>query len=468
MNWPPPSLFFFFSVTPSQHSTILPHLLSYFLISSTTNIGRQLYLPPTATQSLKMCIHEFYRSKICGHHFPKLEQPVKVALFSDPCPTISVPQSLTCIPVKFALKFYHDQVVYLPAEVTYNSKVEIPRSCPIVHSFPNGTKREVKNTAYRGQMEADLILSNAMERHGLHDGQKWQIQYEAAILDRCSNRAKPGAHDPAELKKHQRLTYPANMYAHVQDVKAYQERDRCHMMPNVVYFEVDFGCGGPFSANCLAGWDLLQLLTHRLHHWGDGTIHPRPCSDDCLAGWSGVDLDAYRRQTWPGDMASGWRDTDYNIFAHKFLFKKTRHSQQCWTALDFSNVSHRHPDQFKMNVWDGSKFMRVTQPMTKYQSEKHVPECVWVPVPNRLHQLVTYRPEPEPKPKPKPKPVMTPEMEEKRVRRAWDRIRAQLYRDHSMKKEECTCQTKPGLISILYPSATRRLTVLIDSNRATL
>ena len=370
-----------------------------------------------------MCIHEFYRSEVCGHHFPKLPPPARYAVFNEPLPTIFVPESLTCIPVKLALKFYHDQVVYLPADMNCGSKVEIPRSCPIVHDLPEGTSRKVMNEAWWGQLKACSILWDAMRDNGLGFAQAIQIQLDAQVPDRCSNRAKPGEHNAALLRRHKRLEYPPSMHAHVQAVRTFQGRDRRHMVPNVRYIQVDFGCGGPFSANCLKGWDSIRLLTHRLHLWGDGNTHPKPCNQGCLAGWSGSDIDAYRRETWPGDIAIGWRDTvDYSTSAQNVLVTRTRDSQQWWTALDFSNISHRHTDQWK---WNGSKPVNITQVLTNTELSKlKVPECVWVPVPNRLRQILTN------KPKAKPESAETPEMADKRRRKAWDLIREAIRRDH--------------------------------------
>ena len=274
--------------------------------------------------------------------------------------------------------------------------------------------------------------------NGLGPRQEWQIQRDAGVPDRCSNRAKPGDHNPALLRRHKRQAYPLNMHAHVQDVKAYQNRSRSHMIPNVRYIEVDFGCGGPFSAECLNGWDVIRLLTHRSHLWGDGTTHPRPCNDKCLAGWSGDDLDEYRGKTWLGDIAIGWRDTpDYSKLAHNFLVKETEDSQQWWTALDFSNISHRHPVQWKSDVWDGSELMTVPQ----FLAEKElpivkVPEYVWVPVPTRLHNILMR--------KPKTKPAETPETKDMRVKKAWNVIRGRIFSDHTASKEKAVVEEGRG------------------------
>ena len=369
-----------------------------------------------------MCIHEFYRSQVCGHHFPKLPQPVRFHRLNNHRDAIYLPGSLTCDAVMLALKFYHDQVTYLPADMSWGTKVVIPRSCPIVHDLPEDTPAELKESIKKGQKKANAILRNAMFRNGLTRLQAFQIQRDAEVADRCSNRARPGEHDPALLERHKWQEYPLNMYKHVQDVKAYQERDRRHMMPNVMYTDVHFGCGGPFSAQCLIGWTDIKLLTHRLHLWGDGTTHPKPCNDECLAGWSGNHIDAYRRRTWPGDSAIGWRDVDYPSVAHNLLVDRTRESQQWWTALDFRNVSHHHTDQF---MWDGSNFVKKSQPRTEEEAANlRVPEYVWTPVPNRLHQILTNTP------RARPDPVGTPEMAEQRTREAWDRIREKIRRDH--------------------------------------
>ena len=454
------SLFSFFSLTSSQHTSLTPNLSSNFLVSSSTHIGRQTYLLSTATQSLKMCIHEFYLSKTCGHHFPKVRQPAGTAFFNDHCPTISVPHSLTCVPVKLALKFYHDQVVYLPADMNCGSKVEIPRSCPIVHSPPDGTTEEERHEVSQGQLRADATLRNNMLLNGLGPRQEWQIERDAGVPDRCSNRAKPGDHNPVLLRRHKRQEYPLNMHAHVLDVKAYQSRSRSHMIPNVRYIEVDFGCGGPFSAECLNGWDVIRLLTHRSHLWGDGTTHPRPCNDECLAGWSGDGLDAYRRETWRCDDALGWRDiTDYSTSAHKSLVKKTEDSEQWWTALDFSNISHRHPVQWKSLVWDGSELMSVPQLLTEQELPiVKVPECVWVPVPDRLHKILLD--------KSKTKPAETPEMRDKRVKKAWNVIRWRIWSDHTANKKKAVVEE--GQITFHFcPQARRQVLItLTDSDQA--
>ena len=213
--------------------------------------------------------------------------------FDDNHRGTAVPQNLTCAPVKLALKFYHDQVVYLPADMTYGSKIEIPRSCPIVHPPHHGVTREVAEE----QERADRALRDAMFRNGLGQLQERQVEEHAATRDQCSNRSKEDEHCPEELEEHKQQEYPSNMYAHVQSVKAYQARDRRYMKPNVKYIAVDFGCGGPFSAECLTGWDGIKLLTHRLHLWSDITTHLKPCNDQCLRGWSGADLDTYRQQT---------------------------------------------------------------------------------------------------------------------------------------------------------------------------
>ena len=420
---------FFFSITSSQHQIITSNLESKFLAFSTTYIGRQLYLPSKATQCWKMCLHEFYRSYACGHLFPKLRQPERAAYFKDPRPNISIPKSLTCNAVKLALKFYHDQVVYLPADMNCGSKVEIPRSCPVVHSLPNGTTQEAMNEAIEGQWAADLRLRNAMMVNGLALDQERQIVRDAEVPDRCSNRAKPGDHNPALLRLHKLLDYPQNMHAHCLSVKAYQERDRRHMMPNVIYFDVDFGCGGPFSAKCLTGWDSTRLLTHRIHLWGDGFTHPRPCNDECLAGWSGSDLNDYRQQIWRGDHAVGWRDLqDYSATAHKWLVDRTVEGQQWWSPLDYSNISHRHTEQWKLpELWDGSEFINLPLPPPNPEvSRKRVPECVWVPVPRQLRQILT---------KEKPKTEETPEMALQRGLAAREAFKAKLCKDHPLQQK---------------------------------
>lgn len=65
-----------------------------------------------------------------------------------------------------------------------------------------------------------------MLRNGLSRHQVEQVEIHAATLDQCSDRAKPGQHSVAGLRRHKRQEYPLNTHAHVQSVKAYQERDR--------------------------------------------------------------------------------------------------------------------------------------------------------------------------------------------------------------------------------------------------
>ena len=101
------------------------------------------------------------------------------------------------------------------------SKVEIPRSCPIIHPSLEGMTRGAVEEADRAYQD----LNNAMSLNGLGVDQRRQVNIDAAIPDQCSNRAKPG-HSAANLRWHKRREYPLNMHAHVQSVKAYQERDR--------------------------------------------------------------------------------------------------------------------------------------------------------------------------------------------------------------------------------------------------
>ena len=293
--------------------------------------------------------------------------------FDDYRQTIAVPKSSTCAAVKLALKFYHDQVVYLPADMNCGAKVEIPRSCPIVHPLRNG----VTKMAIEGQVTADRELKTSMLRNGLGPPQITQIEKDSATLDQCSNRAKPGEHNPAHLREHKKSKYPPNMHAHVQNLKAYQTRDRMFMTPNVNYTKVDFGCGGPFSPECLTGWDIPRLLTHRSHLWSDRATHPKRCTHHCLAGWSGADLDAYREAIWPGEDPFMWREVDYVKFAPRSMFKHTKH----WAVLDYSNISHLHADQW---FWDETQFVRLS--VLKNGQIVHVNEKVSVPVPERLHR----------------------------------------------------------------------------------
>ena len=370
-------------------------------------------LPPKkkTLTSGRMCRHEFYRSNACGHHFPKLPPPAEEnRFFADHFPTIAVPKSLTCSPVKLALKFYHDQVVYEPADMTCPTNVEIPKSCPIVHGSRDGMSRR----AQRETQKAQRWLQNRMKENGLGRPQLEQCQIDAMIPDQCSNRAKPGKHNPADLRKHKRQPYPLNMHAHVESVKRFQARDKRDMTPNVEYIEVAFGCGGPFSAECLTGWTGIGLLTHRLHLWGDSVTHPKPCSDECLAGWSGRDLDSYREQTWAGHNPKMWKDRypsypnsktwKNDVYPWLTLHHVSRHAEN-WAAIDYSNISHLHTDQF---YWNGHQLVRVKQrmdPQSNTPQSVHIPDEVWVPVPERLSQVlrkmdpVLARPHSSPRPK---------------------------------------------------------------------
>ena len=321
-----------------------------------------------------MCIHEFYLSTACGHHFPKVPPSAKPnSFFNNFHQTIAVPQSLTCAPVKLALKFYHDQVVYLPADMNCGAKVELPKRCPIVHSSHNSpTKRTI-----REDEKARDQLNQTMLRNGLGPWQQWQIEIEAARLDQCSKREKE--QNNAAPRRHKEQRYPLNMFAHVQNVKAFQDRDKRHMVPNVNYFNVDFGCGGPFSADCLTGWDVEALLMHRLHLWGDNTTHPKPCDNQCLRGWSGVHVDTYRQQTWPHRNPKTGEVVDYSKYARRYNFSH----HEDWVKFNYSNISHLHADQWDR---DGTEFVR------KYNvpngPEVEIPEEVWVPVSKRLYQAV--------------------------------------------------------------------------------
>ena len=332
-----------------------------------------------------MCIHEFNLSTACGHHFPKQPPSAKPnVFFEDYSPTIAVPQSLTCVPVKLALKFYHDQVVYRPTEQDYGAKVEIPKSCPIVHRPRDGPTRR----AIREHEKARNLLDKAMFANGLGPRQQKQIETDAAVLDRCSNRAKPGAHSPVALQQHRERRYPQNMYAHVQSVHAFQARNKRSMAPNVRYTNVDFGCGGPFSAECLTGWDGERLLTHRLHLWGDTITHPKRCTHECLAGWSGAHLNEYRQQTWTGGTSDGfkhWNMEHYCKWSPSYTFKEIERSERSepWAVIDYSNISHLHAEQYR---WDGTRFVRIHKLPNGHVV--HVPETVDVPVPERLDQVL--------------------------------------------------------------------------------
>ena len=325
-----------------------------------------------------MCVHEFYRSTACGHRFPKLPPSAKPnVFFNNYHPTIAVPQSLTCAPVKLALKFYHDQVVYLPADMTHGAKVEMPKACPIVHQ----PRHRVTEKAIKGQQMADLILRDRMRANGLGPRQEQQVELDATILDQCSNRAKEGEHSVAELRQHKRYPYPLNMFAHVLSVKDFQTRDMSLMVPNVKYTNVDFGCGGPFSAECLIGWAEIGLLMHRLHHWGDAVTHPKRCSADCLVGWSGDDLDRYRQQTWARYEPKFWKNVKSEDYPNIINTHMTLHNERS-VMIDYSSLCHRHEDQFENSV-------RVCFKIVNGVKRKvWVPEYVSVPVPERLHQAL--------------------------------------------------------------------------------
>ena len=261
--------------------------------------------------------------------------------------------------------------------------MEIPKCCPIVHGDGASLR------AIREQRKADRVLWRTMFNNGIAGPQLQQAEIEAEKLDRCSNRAKPGEHNPAALRRHKQQPYPPNMFAHVKSVKAYQSRDRRDMTPNVQYVNVNFGCGGPFSAECLTGWTEIGLLTHRLHLWGDAITHPRPCNNECLAGWSGADLDAYRLETWAvyenkfatDTYPQSWRgvkDHEYRATAFRHLYHQTTPCahRTDWVVLNYKNLSHRHSDQPR---WDAESGRWVPDP---------VPGEVSVPLPERLDQVL--------------------------------------------------------------------------------
>ena len=260
--------------------------------------------------------------------------------------------------------------------MTCGTKVDIPKSCPIVHRSRNGP---TERTA-RGHKKAVDWLTDTMLHNGLYPEPQWeQIRKNAAVLDQCSNRAKPGEHSPAALRRHRELHYPPNMYAHVHNLKAFQTRDKSLMMPNVQYIYVRFGCGGPFSTECLTGWDEVGLLTQRLHLWSDKATHPKPCNSECLVGWSGAQLNKYRQRIWAGqDVKKSWGYIEHPMSAREWVYKHTAN----WAAVDYSNVSHLHPSQFE---WDGKKFVRKYEPPNGQVVT--IPEIVSVPVPKRLNQV---------------------------------------------------------------------------------
>lgn len=287
------------------------------------------------------------------------------------------------------------------------SKVEIPRSCPIIHPSPEGMTRE----ALQEDKRARRYLNLAMLHNGLGRPQKQQVKKDSATLDQCSNRAKPGQHSVAALRRHKRQKYPRNMHSHVKDVKAYQERDRRYMRPNVVYHRVDCGCGGPFSPACLTGWDGTNLLAHRLHLWSDHSTHPKPCNNLCLQGWSGPHLDAYRQQTWAGHDPMPLFSLDderwaerYSVHARQHIYSNsefTRKHQPRLATLDFSNISHRHPDQWTMfenqphqplRIWGVVETSARSGRTIQHIKHVHVPDQVRLPLPMRLEQVLEQLP----------------------------------------------------------------------------
>ena len=312
------------------------------------------------------------------------------------------------------------------------AKVEIPRSCPIIHPPPDPMTEEAMEESDR----ADQNLSHAMSLNGLGVDQQRQVNIEAAIPDQCSNRAKPG-HSAAKLRLHKRWAYPPNMYAHVQNVKTYQERDRRYMKPNVKYIRVHFGCGGPFSPECLIGWNDTKLLGHRLHLWADPTTHPKPCNHGCLQGWSGADLNTYRRQTWAGRDATALLRLDpigYANFARQHVsqqYMSQRMAEQHperFATLDFSDFSDQHTDQWILsNNQLPVRTWEVWDPKAEKVKLVHVPEHVTIPLPKRLEWVLSGSEsrgiEAE------PTWVETPEMADARRRKARDVLRRKIAKD---------------------------------------
>ena len=251
--------------------------------------------------------------------------------------------------------------------------MELPKQCPIVHSSHNSPTEKT----IREDEKARNQLNQAMLKNGLGPWQQWQIEIEAARLDQCSKREKD--QNNAAPRRHREQRYPQNMFEHVQAVKAFQDRDRMHMLPNVKYFDADFGCGGPFSAACLTGWDVEALLMHRLHHWSDTTIHPKPCDDECLRGWSGADLDTYRQQTWPHRNPRTGEIVDYPKSTLRYNFSQ----HKGWVKINYSNISHLHAEQW---LRKDTAFVRKHNP--PMGPEVEVPEEVCVPVSHRLYQAL--------------------------------------------------------------------------------
>ena len=283
---------------------------------------------------------------------------------------------------------------------------------------------------------ADRDLNNAMALNGLGVDQQRQVNIDAAIPDQCSNRAKPG-HSAAKLRRHKQWAYPPNMYAHVQNVKTYQERDRRYMKPNVKYIRVHFGCGGPFSPECLVGWNDLKLLGHRLHLWSDPTTHPKPCNHECLQGWSGADLDTYRRQTWAGRDSTALLRLDpigYSNFAREHVSPRMsprmaeQHPER-FATLDFSDFIDRHTDQWTTshNNQPPERICGIWDPKAGKVKTVYVPEHVTIPLPKRLERVLkgseSRGREAE------PTWVETPEMADARRRKAREVLRRKIARD---------------------------------------
>ena len=328
-----------------------------------------------------MCVHEYYHSKACGHKFPRLPPSVRSKApytFNDYHRTINVPSSRACVPVKLALKFYHDQLVYLNTElVKREPPLAMPKLCPTIHTPRDSVKKRSHREREHHRHLAEL--SHQMRLNLLTFEQEQEVERHSMVLDQCSNRLKQWFLYDDFLEDHMKLPFPQNMYLHIQSVKKFQSRKKDYMLQNVTYFRVDFGCGGPFSPQCLVGWNGLELLTNRLHVWADAETHPHPCSMECLPGWAGPQIDRYRKTTW----ADNWEDAGSPEPDHTDLFEFNEDG----VLLDYTNIKHRHLNQYEKwgqnhlnNVWYEQKYW---PPTFEYIRHK-----VWVRVPRRLRQTL--------------------------------------------------------------------------------
>ena len=112
-------------------------------------------------------------------------------------------------------------------------------------------------------------------------------------------------------------------------------------------------------------------------------------------------------------------------------------------ALNFSNLIHRHPDQWKLINKQKVRVQEVKK--GKEVMIVEVPEYVNVPLSERLHQaLVDIDPAVHEPPvrRPKPAPVETFEAAEARRRKARDVMRKKIARDFS--KGGCQTVVREG------------------------